>query len=126
MNDHTTARLPVEVLDEAVLEEIFSIMPDDMQILFSSFQQDAELRLQRINDAIDAGDAEELRRSAHTLKGGALGVGAGGYAAQCRAMEELGRNDDLALAPSLLVSLKSDLRGVVAALEQWYAARSVM
>lgn len=117
---------PGTALDEAVLEEVFSIMPDDMEMLLSSFQQDAELRLQIMSDAIERGQADELQRTAHTLKGGALGVGAVGYAAECKVMEELGRNGDLMSAPRQLTRLQHQLCGVIAALEQWYKARRML
>lgn len=110
-------------LNDAVLEEVFSVMPDDMTVLFSHFNEDAGQRLMAMGDAIARGDAEALRRAAHSLKGGALGVGAPSYAAACKTMEEFAQRGDLAEASRQLTGLQQQLGEVMTALAGWYRAR---
>ena len=123
MNTRNGAAEAAAELNEVVLEEVFSVMPDDMAVLFSHFNADAELRLAAMDDAITRGDAEALRRAAHTLKGGALGVGAQRYAADCRAMEALAECGSLAAAHRQLALLTQQLGEVMTALAQWHGAR---
>jgi two-component system, sensor histidine kinase and response regulator len=55
------------------------------------FVEDAPNHLKRIKAAIDAGDAESLRRAAHGLKGAAANFDAHAVVAAARQLEEAGR-----------------------------------
>jgi len=80
--------MPVEVLarvggDRALLAEISRL-----------FVEDAPRHLQRIREALDAGDSESLRRAAHGLKGAAANFDAEGVVNAARALEEMGRSGE--------------------------------
>ena len=66
--------------DRALLAEISRLFVDD-----------APKHLERIRQAIDARDAESLRRAAHGLKGAAANFDAEGVVDAARALEEIGR-----------------------------------
>jgi len=66
--------------DRALLAELVRLFVDD-----------APRSLARIRKAIDAGDGEELRRAAHTLKGAASNFDAPALVQAARALEEIGR-----------------------------------
>jgi len=55
------------------------------------FVDDAPRHLERIRQALDARDAESLRRAAHGLKGAAANFDADGVVNAARALEEIGR-----------------------------------
>jgi CheY-like chemotaxis protein/HPt (histidine-containing phosphotransfer) domain-containing protein len=55
------------------------------------FVEDAPRHLERIRQALDAGDGEALRRAAHGLKGAAANFDADGVVAAARTLEEIGR-----------------------------------
>jgi signal transduction histidine kinase/CheY-like chemotaxis protein len=55
------------------------------------FVEDAPRHLERIRQALDAGDGEALRRAAHGLKGAAANFDAEGVVAAARTLEEIGR-----------------------------------
>ena len=75
--DHVLARVGG---DRALLAEISRLFVDD-----------APRHLERIRQAIDARDAESLRRAAHGLKGAAANFDAEGVVDAARALEEIGR-----------------------------------
>jgi signal transduction histidine kinase/CheY-like chemotaxis protein len=59
------------------------------------FVDDAPGHLKRIRDALDAGDADSLRRASHALKGAAANFEAVSVVEAARALEEMGRKGDL-------------------------------
>jgi signal transduction histidine kinase/CheY-like chemotaxis protein/HPt (histidine-containing phosphotransfer) domain-containing protein len=80
--------LPAEVLarvggDRALLAEISRLFVDD-----------APEHLKKIREAIEARDAESLRRAAHGLKGAAANFDAEGVVSAARSLEEIGRTGD--------------------------------
>jgi HPt (histidine-containing phosphotransfer) domain-containing protein len=66
--------------------------------------------------ALDAADAERLRRSAHQAKGALLTFAAAPAAALALTLESLAKNGDLANARPVIVALLDELRRVQAAL----------
>ena len=64
---------------------------DFIGVLASAFAQDADLRFGDIQAAIDAEDAEQLRITAHTLKGSAGNIGAREVAHISQDLENIGK-----------------------------------
>ncbi len=62
-----------------------------------------------IRDAFGAGDAERLRRAAHTLKGSAGSLGAETVAEAARRVEQAALNRRLSEVPQALLSLEAEL-----------------
>src|SRR3954469_8411880 len=58
------------------------------------FVDDAPRHLERIRHALDARDAEALRRAAHGLKGAAANFDADGVVHAARTLEEIGRTGE--------------------------------
>src|SRR5687767_7330452 len=67
------------------------------------FFADSATSLERISAAIDHGSGDELHRAAHSYKGLALMSGTEEVARTALALEQLGRQGQLAEAPVLLV-----------------------
>ena len=59
------------------------------------FVDDAPHHLQQIGAAVEARDAEALRRAAHALKGAAANFDADAVVEAARVLEEMGRAGDL-------------------------------
>jgi CheY-like chemotaxis protein len=70
--------------DRALLDELLTI-----------FAEDAPVRMGAIRKAIAGGDAQELMRQAHTLKGALKVLGAAAAAGLALDLETLGRDGDL-------------------------------
>jgi signal transduction histidine kinase/DNA-binding response OmpR family regulator/HPt (histidine-containing phosphotransfer) domain-containing protein len=99
----------VALIDEIVmadLRELDSFEPGLLQSFIDGFRQAESEHVPLIYRAIEAGDAEELRQAAHRLRGTAANVGACGVAAQCAALEKLGRSGSVAGGASLVRELE--------------------
>jgi CheY-like chemotaxis protein len=118
MDDHLTK--PVLVADlEAVLsrwlpgEAPTATDPtgtaDPNPRLAELFWQTAPADLARLRVAVEAGDAAEVDRAAHHLKGAALTVGLGRVVELCRRLELLGGAGAFATAPAVLAELEREL-----------------
>jgi signal transduction histidine kinase/CheY-like chemotaxis protein len=75
-------------------DQVLARVGGDRQLLAEIsklFVDDAPAHLERIKTALDARDAEALRRAAHGLKGAAANFDAEGVVSAARALEEMGR-----------------------------------
>jgi HPt (histidine-containing phosphotransfer) domain-containing protein len=65
--------------------------------------------MQRLRQAIAAGDMDDVMRAAHSLKGEAGYLGADGTSQAARQLEEMGHNKDLARASDTLAALEQEV-----------------
>jgi HPt (histidine-containing phosphotransfer) domain-containing protein len=79
-------------LDLSLLAELREFMAADVDILINEFEADTRHRLVLIEQAIESQDAETLRQTAHSLKGGAATLGALSLSQQFRGLELRGRD----------------------------------
>jgi len=80
--------------EAAIPDVVLARVGGDRQLLAEIsrlFLDDAPRHLERIRAALDARDAEALRRAAHGLKGAAANFDADGVVGAARALEEMGR-----------------------------------
>jgi HPt (histidine-containing phosphotransfer) domain-containing protein len=108
-----------EGLDRAVLDELLAMTGGDpafLAELIDSYLEDAPKLLQSMHEALANGDAETLRRSAHSLKSNSASFGAFELARRCQALEDLAKRGDLALASEALAGLEAELDKVRPAL----------
>ena len=107
------------VLDPARLEELLDLDPGDPSMLLrfiDRFGGNARSTLSDMRTAQSEGQAYELGRAAHSLKGSAANLGAAGLAETCRAVEYLG--DDGVVTDAVgLARVERELERAVAALE---------
>jgi HPt (histidine-containing phosphotransfer) domain-containing protein len=88
------------------LKEIGSDLgPTFIVQLLETFRQDATEHLSMLRSAIAGGEAGELGREAHALKGASLTIGAKGMAEICKRLEILGTARSLEGAPVALALL---------------------
>lgn len=90
------------IIDHEIVRELQEVMGDDFGMLVNSFLRDGENRLQRLANAIEAGDEEQVRRLAHSFKGSSSNLGVAPLADLCLEMERAGREADLDRAGTLL------------------------
>jgi two-component system, sensor histidine kinase and response regulator len=101
MDDYLPEPLRVEQLEEALqraVGEDEDWLDDEIMGLFI---QESGAQLKGLREAAEAGDLEEVRRLAHTMKGAAATVGASGMAALAAEMEQ-----DPSVAGELLQELQ--------------------
>ncbi len=81
-----------KVLDEIQLAELCELMGDDLVPLVQAFLRDGQERLHLLERNLLAGDFEQARRQAHSLKGSSSNLGATALAAACLQLETLARD----------------------------------
>lgn len=82
-------------VDDEVLDELRIIMGDEFANLLHQFVRDSIKQVRQIADALQAGDANGLRRAAHSLKGSCGNLGLPVMAQYCSDLEEAGRAERL-------------------------------
>lgn len=90
-----------------------SAVAETLQLLVS----ECHILLEKMRLAINAGDAAELERAAHTLKHSAAEVDAHGVAQAAAQLEELGRSGDLSGIGEALDRLEDEVERLTAALQ---------
>jgi len=85
------------------------------------FLNDNKERLEKLTEAVEAGDAKTLALYAHAVKGAAKNIGAARLSDIAHRLECSGREGDLEAVPSLFDALKTEVEKVVAflSLEDW-------
>jgi CheY-like chemotaxis protein len=115
--------VPAEVFDLAVLERLRDTFgeggSDVIAELIATFLEESPRLLATAATSLSAGQAEELCRAAHSLKGGAASLGATALAAQARALEAAARNGDLDRAAALMPQVEAAYEEARPPLQEW-------
>jgi HPt (histidine-containing phosphotransfer) domain-containing protein len=77
------------------LREMIGDDPEMIREIVDAFLEDAPERLAEIANGLADGDAELVRRAAHTLKANGLTFGAVAFAQACRELEDAARAEQL-------------------------------
>jgi CheY-like chemotaxis protein len=117
-----TTEPPASVLNHQCLQQLRSLAepgePDPHVEFIDLFLMDAPLCLREIRTAVCQGQAADLRRLAHSLKGSSANLGAEGLSLVCRDLETAAKTADLESTPRLLERLESVFEQVKSALER--------
>lgn len=114
------------VLDPQIIENLRQLTadgePDVLAEVLQLFLQDVPRRIAKLRAACAAGDAVEVYKAAHSLKGSAGNIGAQTLFALCRQLDDKGRAGDLTDAAQLVDTLDREfarvevaIRGILAA-----------
>jgi HPt (histidine-containing phosphotransfer) domain-containing protein len=90
---------------------------DFLAELIETFFQDAPAQFAVLHTSLQDGNAEAIRRAAHSLKSNAASFGAKSLAAKCKALEHLGKEDRLFDAADLLAESEKEYARVQTELE---------
>ena len=105
-----------DVLDPAVVDSLRQLtMPGEPDVLgqvLHLFLEEAPRRTERLKSAWQDGNAVELQRAAHSLKGSAGNIGARHLSEICRQLDDCGKAGDLTGARPLLDALDEELSRV--------------
>jgi CheY-like chemotaxis protein len=101
---------PEASLDHAVIASLRELGDANLlSELAGVFLQEASERLGALEQAIEKGDAQAVKRIAHALKGSCGNMGAIRMSRLCLDLEQAGGSNDLSAAAGLLESLKREL-----------------
>ena len=108
-----------QVIDRAALDVLLKTVGGDVEFLgelIGDFFDDSPQQLATARQALEANDAEALRRAAHSLKSTSNNLGARPLAALCRDLEALGREGQMDRAPEILAAIDAEYARAHAAL----------
>src|SRR5262245_57704531 len=97
------------VLDRGAILARLGRDPNLLRDLVELFLRDCPGILDAICRAVAAGDTATLRRSAHTLKGSAMVLGAQDVVEKCQQLETMARSGDLTKAAETYGALERDV-----------------
>ncbi len=89
------------MIDQTALLNLKEIMGSDFQHLVEIFIQDSSARIQQLADLISTGDADEIRKMAHSIKGSSANLYASKMSELCFDLEQQAQDFHLANAPML-------------------------
>ena len=115
-------------LDPAVLDTLRRLTPpgepDVLTEVLTLFLDEVPLRVERLRNAWAAGNIEEVRRAAHSLKGSAGNIGARRLHAICSQLDEVGRSRELDGAAALVDELAAEFDKVSMEIRRLISAAS--
>ena len=112
-------------LDASVWDGLRELADDDpsfLSELVDLFASETPALVSGMRDAIASGNAEELRRYAHTLKGSAMNLGTTRLGTLCKELEQIGASGTTDGAAPLLVQAEEEYARAQAALQNQLAA----
>lgn len=101
-----------ERLNKELLEELKDIMEEEFPLLLQTYLRESELQFQRIDEAWQAQELDDLRRSAHSLKGSSGNIGAEALAELCSDLERSAKFAEVDNVPSTMQALAGEFNAV--------------
>jgi CheY-like chemotaxis protein len=118
VGDATTPQIAERQIDGAALQSLREVGGDDFVAeVIDTFLADVPTLLTTLRHALEAGDAAEVRRAAHTLKSNGATLGATDFAQVCRVLEQQAKDGRLEEAPVLLARIEEEQGSLERALE---------
>ena len=110
----------VEVIDRVVLDSLLESVGGDGEFLaelLDTYYEDTPQQFAVMHEALEAGNAEDFRRAAHSLKSNSANFGAINLSAKAKNLEEMGKTGQLEDAASHLEDAEAEYVEVKSALE---------
>ena len=108
-------------IDDTAFGQTLEMVGGDLEFLadlVSEYRTDGAARIDDMRAALAAGETEDLRRAAHTLKGSSASLGASGLAERCRVVEMDARDGQTDGVGPKIDDIATAFDEAVAALEQ--------
>ena len=99
-----------DAIDRATFEGLLDSLGGDADFLvelLDTFFDDAPRQLATMQAAMAAGNAEDLRRAAHSMKSNSASFGALVLSRQCKELEDLAKAGSLERAPGRVTAIES-------------------
>ncbi|MDY6814647.1 MAG: Hpt domain-containing protein [Pseudomonadota bacterium] len=105
-------------LDEEALAELQDVMEDEFDVLIHTYIVDSRDRIASLKAALAAVEADTFARTAHSLKGSSINIGAPRLGELCLEAEEAGKAPDLGEASRLVGAIEHEFATVSGLLER--------
>lgn len=107
-------------IDRGVLDRLLDSFGGDLEFLgemLDTFYEDSPRQLEAARTGLEAGDAEAVRRAAHSLKSNCANFGAVSLSVKCRELEMLAKTGSLDGGEELLAQISRGYTGAQVTLE---------
>ncbi len=108
-------------LDDQLIGELRELMEDDFTVLLDAYLAEAPVQRAAIEAAFEDRNAEELRRTAHSLKGSSANIGATLLADVCHRIEQSANQGEAEQLEILIKGLAREFDLVSEAVKGLYA-----
>jgi CheY-like chemotaxis protein len=109
-----------EIIDRSILEDIQAALGGDdsdaLDDVVTSFLTETPELLTRLEQAVAAGQADDMSRLAHRIKGSSASLGALILPLRCQELEHIGSHGDVAEAPARLAQVLAEYKRFATAL----------
>ncbi len=105
-------------LDEEALAELQDVMEDEFDVLIQTYIVDSRDRIASLRTALAASDADAFARTAHSLKGSCINIGAPRLGELCLEAEEAGKAGDLGEGSELVGAIEEEFATVTGLLDR--------
>ena len=99
-----------ESLDINLLNELQEIMEEEFPLLLETYLTESQTQYQLVVHSADAKSLDELRRSAHALKGSCANVGAMRSAEICQVIEQAAASGEIEPVAQHVALLEAELQ----------------
>lgn len=99
-------------LDEEALAELKDVMEDEFPVLIETYINDSRERISALDEAIQACDMEECRKTAHSFKGSCINIGAPRLGDICFRAEQAARESRSEECARYLSQIEEEFRRV--------------
>lgn len=113
------ALIMTEYIDETTLETLKEVMEDEFAEVLSAFLQQAENDWPQAATALAGADLESLSRSAHSIKGSALSLGAGPLSALLESLEHEAKAGNAQACADVHAQTEQCMQQTLQALRSW-------
>jgi len=104
-------------LDEEALAELRDVMEDEFEVLIQTYLADSRDRIRSLREALKAGNADAFTKTAHSLKGSCINIGAPRLGELCQKAEAAGKESRMEDAPALLDAIDGEFQQVTEGLD---------
>lgn len=104
-------------LDEEALAELQDVMEGEFDVLIQTYIIDSRDRIASLKSALAAGHADAFAKTAHSLKGSCINIGAPRLGELCMEAEQAGKVSDLGEASRLVGEIEEEFAAVISLLE---------
>lgn len=101
-------------LDEEALAELRDVMEREFAVLIETYLNDSRERITMLGTALEARDAEEFRKTAHSFKGSCINIGAPKLGDLCFQAEQAARESRMEDCARCLELIETEFQAVKA------------